>query len=438
MTQEQTKKDFHQDIINLYKRIRKEVKYTPPQLLEMINKYGGYEAVIKYIVTDSNIFLFSLLWENERLDLSLEALVIREKYLETFPEDIIKYCDKRLKEYNYAPKKIEVQDPVMDAFLDDFFEGIDQQAFINLEFAHNQPSNNNHDCYFRQNTITVEQWLMMLKDEKIFSIKNLDLVVRMYLMGGYNIPTDVLAIEEGYSKSYPYKEVITTLAKRIKAFLKIDMPQNRAGKIIPWHLLFTGWFEDSKTFELGLQDKLKEAIQVLVEQGYTSVVGITVKTTVEPLQLEKTITIEEHETSKVEVLDTEVEEVAVATTPKIELPTSKGEVPTLEETKLGKVVCQQEENKADKIESLKDACIRYYGAVCDVCGFDYGYTYGEEFEHLITVYPLKDGYVLPKDAIYEMEDIDPQKDLIPLCSNCHKVLTEGQEITVDKLKKIVK
>lgn len=457
MTQEQQKKAFHQDIINLYKRIRKEVKYTPPQLFETINKYGGYEAVIKYIITDSNIFLFSLLWENERLDLSLEALVTNPKYKEIFPDDIVKYCDKRLKEYNYAPKKIEPENPVMDAFLTDFFDGVDEETFI----RDNRKSD--HDCYFVQNNITKEQWKDMLQDEKIFSSKNRDLVLRIYLMGSYDIPVDLLVQEEGYTKAYPYKEVITTLAKRIKSLLKIDMPKNTEGKMMPWHILFTGWFEDSKAFEISLQDALRAGIEELIAEEPAVAKAITVKNTVERKRmapkakaLEVVQEVQEVQEVQAPVLD--------ATTPKgealvideipseLNIPVARGIIPEVkmgETDKEGPIMKEPLGEKtletvdetiavSDKIKQLKEECLEYYGAVCDVCGFDYGYTYGEEYEQLIEVYPLQEGYILSESEIGDLNTVNPQKNLIPLCANCHKVLTTQKQLSVDALKKMIK
>ena len=85
----------------------KELRYKSPRLMDLINKYGGYEAAVKYITTENNVQDFAVLWENERLDLSVEALITNNRYRQLFMEEIVKYCDRKLEEYSYAPNKID-------------------------------------------------------------------------------------------------------------------------------------------------------------------------------------------------------------------------------------------------------------------------------------------------------------------------------------------
>ena len=107
LSTDQLKKSFHQEMINLYKKVIKSIKYKPTRLMDYINKYGGYEAAVKYISTESNVQDFAVLWEKERLDLSVEALIASENYRSLFQEEIVAFCDRKLKEYSYAPNKIE-------------------------------------------------------------------------------------------------------------------------------------------------------------------------------------------------------------------------------------------------------------------------------------------------------------------------------------------
>ena len=122
---EQLKKLFHQEIIDLYKQIIKSVKYKPTRLMDYINRYGGYEAAVKYISTESNVQDFAILWEKERLDLSVEALITKEQYRILFSEDILSFCDRKLKEYSYAPNKIEEVEETTGYFDEEEEEKID-------------------------------------------------------------------------------------------------------------------------------------------------------------------------------------------------------------------------------------------------------------------------------------------------------------------------
>ncbi|ONI37832.1 hypothetical protein AN396_12260 [Candidatus Epulonipiscium fishelsonii] len=65
----------------------------------------------------------------------------------------------------------------------------------------------------------------ILKRKDIHSKKSKDLFLRMYLAGGKCIQSLDLSVEDGYSEKYPFKEVVTSLSKRIKTHTKIDPPQ---------------------------------------------------------------------------------------------------------------------------------------------------------------------------------------------------------------------
>lgn len=62
-------------------------------------------------------------------------------------------------------------------------------------------------------------------------------------------------------------------------------------------------------------------------------------------------------------------------------------------------------------------CIAHYGAVCQACGLAYEDQYGEIGEGLIHVH-----HVVPLSTIGEEYEVDPIRDLVPLCANCHHVV----------------
>ncbi len=83
--------------------------------------------------------------------------------------------------------------------------------------------------------------------------------------------------------------------------------------------------------------------------------------------------------------------------------------------------------------ALKKACKDYYGAVCDLCGFDFGYTYGEKFEDCIHI------HLVEEDEQLANRTIDPHKDLIPICSNCRTVmLSQTPNYTIAEMKQLLK
>lgn len=103
-----------------------------------------------------------------------------------------------------------------------------------------------------------------------------------------------------------------------------------------------------------------------------------------------------------------------------------------------------EEGRKRRIESsiyernpeAREKCIEHHGAICAVCGFEASAVYGDEFagkievHHIVSISKRNGSYVL-----------DPIKDLIPVCPNCHMILHSGKSgslIEWQELKKRLK
>lgn len=63
------------------------------------------------------------------------------------------------------------------------------------------------------------------------------------------------------------------------------------------------------------------------------------------------------------------------------------------------------------------ACLKHFGYKCQICGFDFPAFYGPEFAGKIEVH-----HIDPLCRTKSGHNIDPIKDLIPVCSNCHTAL----------------
>ena len=62
---------------------------------------GGVDAARTLILKDGGTDGFAKLWELGRLDLSVEALVLKDEYRELFTDQEREECTNRLKKYNY-------------------------------------------------------------------------------------------------------------------------------------------------------------------------------------------------------------------------------------------------------------------------------------------------------------------------------------------------
>lgn len=78
-------------------------------------------------------------------------------------------------------------------------------------------------------------------------------------------------------------------------------------------------------------------------------------------------------------------------------------------------------NQYERNRIARQECIEYYGKngriCCQICGFDFGKFYGEDYTNIIEVHHIK-----PLSEIKKGYRINPTKDLIPVCPNCHTVL----------------
>lgn len=92
---------FHEAMKDIYFRAKKECKYNAARFIQVVTEKGGVEAARSLILKDGGTDGFAKLWELGRLDLSVEALVLKDEYKELFTDHEREACRNRLKEYNY-------------------------------------------------------------------------------------------------------------------------------------------------------------------------------------------------------------------------------------------------------------------------------------------------------------------------------------------------
>ncbi len=96
---------FNNEMINIYKRADKEIGYRATRFLQMLSEKGGINTAISLVSKEGGTEGFAVLWENKRLDLSVEALVLRDEFSELFSDEIWKVCKERLEQYGYSVNK---------------------------------------------------------------------------------------------------------------------------------------------------------------------------------------------------------------------------------------------------------------------------------------------------------------------------------------------
>lgn len=86
-------------------------------------------------------------------------------------------------------------------------------------------------------------------------------------------------------------------------------------------------------------------------------------------------------------------------------------------------------NAYERNLEARNACIKEYGTRCCVCNFSFFEFYGKRGEAYIHIHHLT-----PLSEIKSEYEIDPIKDLRPVCPNCHAMLHRFGNISIDELK----
>ncbi len=109
------------------------------------------------------------------------------------------------------------------------------------------------------------------------------------------------------------------------------------------------------------------------------------------------------------------------------------EIEQKENTYLEGGLSRVEVNRYERNPINRQLCLIANGYICKICGFDFEKTYGEIGYHFIHVH-----HIVPVSESQEEYEIDPVKDLIPVCPNCHAMLHKSDPpYTPDELKQIL-
>lgn len=83
--------------------MKREINYNATVYIRMISTSGGLGAARQLIHASSVSSGFTTLWEKGRLDLTVEAFVLREPWSALFTEEELRIARDRLAEYGYHP-----------------------------------------------------------------------------------------------------------------------------------------------------------------------------------------------------------------------------------------------------------------------------------------------------------------------------------------------
>ena len=341
--------ELRKDMINIYNTAKKEINYKPGHLLNMISNLGAYETAIR-IVTKQNVTSgFDRFWESGRLDLSVEALLIR-KYSQLFSKDVIEICKKSLAEYKYMEKVSNESDiRIIPMSKEEFANKSIEQ--VQCDYFKGELINENKcKYYYRTKGIKCEQNTLFLfqYDNHIIASAILEEIetfspeTKGEYRGAWKLKQDSICVFEPITCE-ELQYVVPELSRFSQAKQSIDSKY---------------------------RDKISELI----------------------LRKAKSIIAEE----------------------------------IIAEQRVGLIEGAKKQifvNAYERNTVAREKCISYYkkkddGKVrCQICGFCFEDFYGEEFKDKIHVHHIKALAQISKE--YE---VDPIKDLVPVCPNCHLAL----------------
>lgn len=91
-------------------------------------------------------------------------------------------------------------------------------------------------------------------------------------------------------------------------------------------------------------------------------------------------------------------------------------------------------NAYERDRRARQRCIEHYGARCAACGMSFEERYGLEAGGIIHVH-----HIIPLSEIGERYEVDPIRDLRPICPNCHMVIhATKQARTVEQVAEMIR
>ena len=102
MTARSLEAEFHRAMLNIYDAAAK-LGYRPTRFLQMVHELGGVAAARRLLSTPEAPSGLTELWKRGRLDISMEALVVQERWKPLFTDEKRQAARERLTAYGYEP-----------------------------------------------------------------------------------------------------------------------------------------------------------------------------------------------------------------------------------------------------------------------------------------------------------------------------------------------
>jgi len=230
--------------------------------------------------------------------------------------------------------------------------------------------------------ISKDQWRELLSSEEIIKKEDFNLLKKIYFSKNHMVTGIQLAKLMDMSHHGPLNLQVGRMSKRIIKRLNVETSKRSDGRDRWWHVPFLG-MKDDEGFHWILRPELKAAMDnILGNESFNS-----------PEELEFNISEAYFEGAKKQIYV----------------------------------------NAYERNLTARNKCISYYGWKCVICGFDFIATYGKIGENTIHVHHKK-----PLSEISDQYIVDPVRDLVPVCPNCHVIIHKRTPpYTVEEVKHMI-
>ena len=93
---------FHERMLQVYDQAKSECGYSANRFLQMVNAEGGLQAAKKLLNSGGYSEGLTRLWEEKRLDISMEATVLQEPWSQLFTEHELSIARIKLRELGHT------------------------------------------------------------------------------------------------------------------------------------------------------------------------------------------------------------------------------------------------------------------------------------------------------------------------------------------------
>lgn len=97
----EAERQFHGDMVLGVERLKREINYNAARFMAMVGELGGAEAARHLLRGRDASDGFTILWEQGRLEMSVEAFVLLPWYRELFTEEQQETAGRRLREHRF-------------------------------------------------------------------------------------------------------------------------------------------------------------------------------------------------------------------------------------------------------------------------------------------------------------------------------------------------